>query len=454
MTKIRLANGDTIDLSAGGKRTKAKEKTETTKPQDAPKEKKSFVEKFKERSGEAEARIKKRGTIQDDVKDVFGKDSSVMDRISGGLGMVAAPARALESAVSNPLLEIQKGELNTGGLMKETIKRMIPVPVLAALQQSTETPEGDRLAEAVASGATLQNQGQYGDILKNAGVNPMVADASGLFLNVAGPIKIFKGISSVYGKFAKMGDKTMMNAGNNLIDGVNASRKAMGTKVGEVYAAVDDAFVNQADFIKNISNMPKALLKAFKNEFGDDVSNFAKNLTVDKTVMVKRWLGKFRKGQWGKSERGLQESLDEAAIGKIYGGLKDIIHDGIKGVKDVDYADMVSGIESSFSNVDKAGRVIKRAIVNGGLQLPTKVGQFARKVVSKTDSSARVAMDIIRKTSKDANKYMNKAMNTMKKFNRGQAARKVAEKVAGAAILGGAVGAVGGGAVSKFGDKD
>lgn len=446
MTKIKLKNGEIIDLSAGRTVKKDDKKVPSSK-------KKSYTQRVEARSVKTEERIKGRGKIQDDIGKLIGKDSAVIDRIAGGLNLLATPTRSLEAAASNPLLIAQKGELDTNQLTKEAIKRFIPVPILAALQQSTETPAGDRLAEAVASGATLQRQGQYGDVLKNAGVPEGLADATGLFLNIAGPIKIFKGINSVYGKFAKMSDKTMMQAGNNLIGGVNASRKAMGVKVGEAYASVDDAFVNSADFIDDIASMPKALVKAFKKEFGD-ISAYAKDLTVKKTVLVKRWLGKFRKGQWGKAERGLQESLDEADIGKAYGGLKKIIHKGIKGTKDTAYADMVSGLESSFSNTDKAGRFIKNAVVNGKLNLPTKVGQFAKATRSVTDSSARTAMDIIRKSSKKAGQYMVKAMRTMSKFNRTQAIKKGIEKTAGAAILGGAVGAIGGGVVSKYSNKE
>jgi len=366
-------------------------------------------------------RIQERGKIQDSIKRVATEKSGIKKAIAVS-EVVDAPFAAIESAIANPSLEFQKGNFNPQNAVKEAIL-----------------------------GLSLQKQGQYGDVMKNAGYNPVIADTLGLVLHLS-PVKVYTEVSKTFGAISKLSDKAMLKAGDNLLDAVNQAKTAAGTKVTEEFAKhADSVPVDGFKFIEDISKLPEPVMKRAEIVFGD-LADFANGLTVGKVREFKRFLGKVKPNSYGQAERGIQENLDVQDLNKVYSNLKtrmeSTLSDAASGVdkKTVQY---LMKLEEAYSEVVDAGRYIRKQIVDPTLEVPSKVGQFAKKVVSDEDMSGRIALTKIKKTSGEAMKRINSAMKQIESFNSNQKIKQVAGRAINTAIWGGAVGGAAGGSIAR-----
>jgi len=411
--KIRnKKTGEVIDLSA---------------PKESPKSKEA----------QTDERIKERGTIQDTVKKVSSESSGIKKAIAAS-EVADAPFAAVESAIANPALEIQKGNI---GLSKTA---SMAGPVGAKPEDARDM--GKVIKEAVL-GLTLQKQAQYGDIMKNAGYNPILADAAGMVLHLS-PIKIYSEVAKTFGAISKMSDKGMLKAGENLLNAVNQAKEAAGTKLTQEFAKVaDNVPVDGLKFIEDISKLPAPIMSRAEAVFGN-LADFANGLTIARVREFKRFLGKLKPNSYGQGERGLQETLDVQDLQKVYSNLKQRMVDTLsdKNVSGMDKkaVDYLMKLEDVFSDVSDAGRYIRKAIVDPVLSAPTKVGNFAKKVSSETDSAARMSLTTIKKTSREAMNRINKAMKEIESFNRNEQLKQVAGHAINAAAYGGVAGGIGG----------
>lgn len=393
MKIVNKKTGAVIDLSSPSKPVESKEKA-------------------------TEKRIESRGTIQESAKKmVKGKGA---EKVVGGLEVASAPFSSLESGIANPMLEMQKGNVNPMDLVKESIL-----------------------------GFSLQKQGQYGDVMKSAGYNPLVADSAGLLLSLA-PAKVFMGVSKTFGNISKMSDKGLMKAGTGIIDATNEAKNAIGKKVGEAFGKhANHLGVDGLEFINDISEIPKPVLNKLEVAFGP-MEDFAKGLTIGKLREFKTYLGKLKPNSFGKSEHGIQESLDVKDLSKAYGKVRQRMYDTIKssGI-DKKVSDHLMNLEDSFSTVMDARRFIKKRVVDPTLNIPSQVGTFAGEVTKGINPTARIALSEIKRASSKARSGINKAMSQIESFERWQSAKQVASHAAKAAVYGGVAGGIGGAILRK-----
>lgn len=363
-----------------------------------------------------EEKIAERGTIQDSVKNDLGSESTIK-KAKGILDVVGAPLAAAESAIANPALEMQKGNFNIGDLIKQS-----------------------------ALGASLQKQGQYGDVMKNAGYNPVLADTIGLVLNMS-PLKVYSEVSKTFGAISKMSDKGLEKAGGNLINAVTQAKNAVGAKVTQEFAKkADNISVDGLKFIDDTSKLPAPVMKRAELVFGD-LADFANGLTVGKLREFKRFIGKLKPNSFGKAEHGIQESMDVKDLTQTYSNLKKTMETTLKDKAsglDSKTVDHLMNLENSYSEVIDASRHIRKSIVDSTLNKPTKVGEFAENLTRDRNSTSRVALTTIKQSSQKAMSEVNSAMKKIESFNRWETGKQVASHVFNAMTYGGMAGAVGG----------
>ena len=380
---------------------------------------------FKSLSAETDTRIKERGTIQDSAKKIITDKGAVKKTIAGA-EVISAPLNSIESGISNPALQIQKGNANPMDLVKEAIL-----------------------------GFSLQKQGQYGDIMKNAGYNPVLADSAGLVLNLS-PIKVFNAAAKTFGSISKMSDKALEKTGRNLLYAIDDAKKAVGTKVTQEYAKKADAIpVDGLQFINDVADLPKPIMKKLELAFGK-MEDFAQGMNVGKVREFKRYLGKLKPNAYGNDAKGLKDTLDVKDINKVYGRVQDtmkkVMSDKTSGLDKSEVTHLLD-LDDSYHDVINAGRYIKKTINDSVLGKPTKVGELAQQVTSATDSTSRVALSTIKKASRTAQRNVNTAMRRIENFNRWQNDKQVMSRAFGALAFGGFAGAVGGGILRKAQDS-
>src|SRR3990167_7271855 len=402
MKIVNKKTGEVIDLSSGSESKK-----------DSPNSKLSATEK----------RIEERGAIQDSVKKIGKK--GVVNKVSGVLETASAPLAAIESGIANPMLEMQKGNFNQLDLLKKSIL-----------------------------GLSLQRQGQYGDVMKNAGYNPLLADSAGLLLNLS-PAKVYLGVAKTFGNISKMSDKGLMNAGSKIVDAVDEARSAVGKKVGEEFGKhANHIGVDGIKFLDDVAEIPKPVLNKLEVSFGK-MEDFAKGLTVGKLREFKTYLGKLKPNSFGQAEHGIQESLDVKDLSRAYGKVRERVYQSLKDAKvDEKVSQHLMNLEDSFSSVMDARRFIKRSVVDPTLNVPSRVGTFAESVTKGVNPTARLALSEIKRASSKAMGNVNKAMKEIESFERWQAAKQGASHAVKAAVYGGVAGGIGGAILRKASERD
>ena len=295
-------------------------------------------------------------------------------------------------------------------------------------------------------GLSLQKQGQYGDIMKNAGYNPIIADTGGLVLNLS-PIKVFNAAAKSFGSISKMSDKALEKTGKNLLDAVVQSRDAVGSKVTQEFAkGADKVPVDGFKFVQSVSELPAPVMKKAEIAFGN-LEDYANGLTVGKLREFTRFIGKLKPNSFGQAERGLQESIEVKDLNKVYGKAKTLMYDTLKDSKsgiDKKTAEYLSELENTYHDVYNAGRFIKKTIVDSTLQKSTKVGELAQQVASEGNTTARTALNTIKKASSQARGSVNRAMGKIESYNRWQQEKQLIARGLSAVTYGGMAGAIGG----------
>jgi hypothetical protein len=385
--RIKTADGKIIDLSSSDAQVSAGDKTD-------------------KRMAASETRIKERGTIQGTLAKDVKKGGPMGGMGKAALDVASAPMNAIESSIANPALEMQRGNFN---------------PV-------------DLIGQA-AQGATLQRQGQYGDVMKNAGFQPQVADTAGLILAMS-PAKVAQLSMKTYGKIAKLSDKTISTAGKYMVNAINESRDAVGTKVQQAFQPYDRVKVDGLKFIDEFTKLPKLVQKKAESVFGN-IEDYAQNLTVGRLRDFKRLIGKLSPGSWGKDLKGVAERIDDIDLDAGYSGMKKLLGETLTSKVNAKTAKYLLESEEAFNKVMLSGRHIRRTITDSILLTPTKAGNMAEKALKATaDITSREALNTIKFTSKKAMGYINKAMSNQRN-------KEMAAHVGRAAFYGGIIAAAG-----------
>ncbi len=400
--RIKLENGDTISLG---------------EPRQGESKPKPTGNKYEQIAQKIEQDIASRGNIQTTVPEKF-RSGGVMNKVLGSLEVAGAPFEAAQAMVANPMLEMQRGNFNPMDLAREA-----------------------------AMGASLQKRGQYGDVYRGAGVPEPIAAGAGLFLDIAAPVKVLKGLNNAFGKISKMSDKNVGAISTFMNRAADDAIKVTGNNLDVAYSLADDVVVDGDKMLNALTELPDVVMKRLEKDLGKiDPSN----ISVPMARKIKQFVGKYRPSAFGKSELGLAETMDIEDINKAYSGFKKAIYDSVNSSKGKKAADAINELDEAYHGLKDSVSYVRKVISDKTLKKPTKGGRLAEKVIAEGDYSARDAMNTIRSASKDARKYVNKAMRSINKYNKHIRNIQMAQHAINAATFGGAIGGIGGAVASKI----
>jgi len=360
--------------------------------------------------------------------DPIGKmrEGGFVNKLVGGLQLAGSPVTLAESALSNPILAMQRGQFNPLELAKEA-----------------------------KLGITGQKQGQLGDIGYQAGLSQPVASGIGLAATMVAPMKLASTLGQLRG-VAKFTDKGIRVAGESLVKGADSAIKHVGENLTKAYQSVNDIAVDGNKFLDAITKAPKALIQTITDELREklgasftSLEDYMQNLNIAKVREIKSLLGKYRPNIFGKEERGLAENIDAEKINKAYASVKKLMDDTIKNASGEKQAKALSAADTAFSKAQRAADVIRKETVDATLREPTKAGNVAKGLKVEGNITTRVAIDRLKRSGKEANKNIQTAINKLQFYNALEAFRQTTGKVLRYGLYGGAAGTVGSQAIKK-----
>ncbi len=394
---------------------------------------KSLVQRIDIAAEETPGRIEERGTIQQNIAESFGRalpgggkpgvGRQALDIAQAAFEIPSIPTRAIESGISGatlPLQQIQARELTPIEAAKESVS-------------------------GLAKGITLQEQPKFEDVLRGAGLSETPSKILGFGASIAIPIGILSKINKTFGTLSKSSDKGILKAGDDVVKSIDEAIPALGQKVDDAFSPVQAFLADKVKFADDFAGLPDIVRKKAVEVFGS-LDDITKNLTLGKLREFKRWLGKLRQTSFGKVEKGVADTLDDIAINKAYAGIKsnidDTIRNTVKGEQGNTLAGIVSKAEEGFTELNRAAQFLKKTIVDPTLKKATKSGALATKIQKQGDVTARVAINIVKRASREANKSMNNAIDALNKFSRHKAFATIGRQVGRGAIVGGVAGKV------------
>jgi hypothetical protein len=424
--------------------------------QKAPK-RNDYMQKFAERFAETDARIAERGTAQDSISQKFQK-GGFWNPVFGVLETMALPLDAVESAASNVMLHFQRKALSDKTKypnLKIRSLDMDPRSVDSAGKRLEDTiQEAQTIATQFVRGLTVQQKGQFGDVYKNAGVNPHVADAAGLFLRFAGVTRVLSEAGKAFGEISKMSDKGLEKASDGLLSASEKGRQVLGQQVGAAWKPVVNEPVSKLEFLDVASKLPKTVAKSVEQYFGTSLKNMANNLTLGKFREFKQYIGGLRPSEWGRDAMGAVQKAESKQLDAVYSATKKLIEKTLTQSRGAKVSDNLMKLESAYSRVMRAQDVIQKTVKDPVLKEATKGGSAALKLIKAGDSTFRKSLNIIRKTGWEAKKEINRAVVLLESFNTQRLIANTIKKGLSAAVFGGAAGAVGGGIFRKMTSGD
>jgi len=352
--------------------------------------------------------ISKRGTLWQQ----YTADTSLGGRGKTFLTTLALPSKMLESGISNPVIEMQKGNFNPIDLISESIK-----------------------------GFAGFKQGEYGDVATQAGATKPVASSLGLGYSFLIPISLSK-LASKLSSVTKFADKAIIKStskfiqtttgakkvdtGNKIIDSiVNFSKKMkygegamnkVGAKVGAYYDDIGNAQVNQGKFLDELSNMSTSVKKAIADmpagkitQVDDELINLAEKGNVVSVHKAKEVVDDLINNYFTSANRTQKE------LKAISSKFNEIIDDAV--LKSKIGSIGKSGAEQYVKNFQKVrkdysvlkngyGSIIKK-LINPQTGQPTQTGYILREISDPYNIDVRQTLGSINKYGTGANKFAN-----------------------------------------------
>jgi hypothetical protein len=254
---------------------------------------------------------------------------------------------------------------------------------------------------------------------------------------------------------SKMSDKGILKAGESLIGATEQATGAIGKKLGEAFSQVDSMFVDPKMAQKVVLGLPKEIKTVLTENFGD-LTALARKMTVGQLRQFKQVLGQYSPSSFGRAERGMLENIAGDKVTRAYASAKQLLEDALRTNKATrgKFADVLLGLEDKFAEVSRASSLVKKTVMEPTLQMATEAGKMAGKIQVEGRVGGRMALNILRKSGKEAKKSIDKAMSAMESFNKWRAASEAGRKLVNAAAYGGIGGSLGGLALGNIVKRD
>jgi len=298
-----------------------------------------------------------------------------------------------------------------------------------------------------AEGLLGKKQFRAFDPARAAGVPGPIATGLELMSEILVPLKVLNKVNRIFkGPITKLSDKKLIKASEELVSSGAKARNIIGTQVDNAYAPINKTILSPEKTNKILNefvDLPKAVLTDVEKTLGQRLDVFLENFTMEKARKLKRALADFRPGAFQKDLVGAIETAQGRQINRAYGSIKQGMKETLEEGKQVREAGKLLKADEGFEEIDKAQRVVKKAVIDPVFKKATRGGRAAKKLASDEDSTFRVAVDLLRSTGIKQKLRIDNAIDALESFNRFQRVKKIGGLLGRAAITGSVVGGVG-----------
>lgn len=400
-----------------------------------------------QREAATEKLIKERAISYPELVQRFMQPGA-MPKVMTSVQAATIPGRTLEALQANPLLDLQAGK-----------PQRIPMSIVQAII-------GKRM-------------GEYGDMGRVLGLPEPVNEVAGLAYSIAMPAFALTKALNIINKFSKFSDKGLLKAGEQFVASTDEATNAIGKALDVAYKPVGAIKAKGEQFLDVIVKAPKELITEIEEQIGKNLDDVAGNIDINMLRKIKGIVGKYRPGVYGKGERNLAQTIEGEKIVKLYSNLKNLMQETLNQNGKSAIGSEILAADDAFSLVKRASTKIKKTIVDPDLLKPTKGGSAANQVkganptfryaanviedagkeakaiakkVVKKDSTIVNKKDILReikRSGREAQQQVTKAMNHLKRYNALQTAGNIAGGAVKSAFYAGIIGSIGAQAARK-----
>ena len=327
--------------------------------------------------------VEKRGTLWEQ----YTADTSTLGVGKTFLQNIALPSEMLEAGISNPVVEMQKGNFNPIDLISES-----------------------------ARGFAGLKQGEYGDIGLQAGLPSIAASSLGLATSFLAPLALMKAgknFSSV-SKFADLRIAKSVNAFFKKVKGLGGAMNKYGGKVGSYYDDIGSVTVNKGQFLDELADMSTNVKKSVVDmpvgkmaQVEDDLLNLAEKGDVISVHKAKEVVDDLINNFFTST------SKTQSALRKSSKNLGNIIDDGVLVSKTRQIGS--KGAEKYVAGFQKARKnysvlknnfgYIQKKLINPQTGKPTQTGSILRDISDPRNINSRAVLRELNKFGTKANKF-------------------------------------------------
>jgi hypothetical protein len=362
---------------------------------------------LQKRENEVERLISERGQLTKNIGESFSSEGTI-PKVVGSMQALGAPFQAYESALANPMLEIQAGR---------------PQNVPSAFMQ----------------GVTGKRLGEFGDVGRVAGYPEPVNVAMGTLLGVITPFNLVSKSLKNITKISKFTDQGIMKAGRQIVSGSDEAVSLLSKDLDGIYNSIGKTKIsNPVAVAEAIESLPRAVKNNLMKELRiEDVGD----LTIDKVRSLKQLLGKSKPGAFKDSASG----IDVEKVNNAYGVFKKSIQESLsaQGKEYTKIGKELLEADEAVTEAINASKFLKNMVTESTLKKPTTAGKAASGLKIGGDVSTREALNTVRNAGGAAKSSIDKAVSNLNAYNRIASAVGLAGAGLKTALFAGIVGSIG-----------
>jgi len=336
--------------------------------------------------------------VNKSLDNLTSEDTGIGTKTLAALDLISQPLRRVEASMANVGLAVQAGVIDPKFLLDE--------------------------ATSGIKGAKL---GEFGDILQTGGFPAPAAATLGLIATFVTPLELISKSIRASSQFAKLGLKGVTRTGQNIVKASDDALLKLGKGLDEVYAPVNTLKVNSNKLLDSVVKMPKAIVKEIEEQLGANIEDIVSTANIQTTRKIKSILGRFRASAFGKTEKGVAETIDSSKVERAYAGFKSLIQDTLTNKGLGKQGKKILEADDAFSEMAGATKFLKKKIVDPTTRKAVG-GKKLAQAFGKRDPVVLDSLDVLKKAGGSIQRNMKRAIIELDDYNRLQTGAKVIKR--------------------------
>lgn len=386
---------------------------------------KEYIQRLMEAPERVAELIDKRGTLWEQyvIQSNSTKDSNpVIDLGNQLLNNISVPLKMLEAGVANPIIEMQKGNLN-------------PIDVVA---------------ESFKGFAGLK-QGEFGDIGRMNAYPEMVSASAGLAASFVLPMALIKAGGKLKA-VTKWSDSKVAKAISRFfktMEKPNGAMNKVGAKVGAYYDEIGGAAVDKSGFLDEVSRVSSTVKRSIVDMpteklrlVDDELLNLVDQGTIKAAHAAKESVDDLLRSYFtstSKSQSALRES--SGALGKLIDDAAYKAQVRVLGEKAAKkYVSNFQRARKDYSVLKNGYAYIRNKLINPHTGELTKTGSILKEIADPREQNLRATLRSINKHGTGANRFANEILSIEKAIQGREFFGRILQGVGYGAVVGTTIG--------------